>query len=100
MSDYAIHLDNFEGPLDLLLHLIKKNEMDIYDIPMAAITAQYLGIIDSMKTLNLDIAGEYLLMAATLVHIKSKLLLPKIVEEEEETEEEDLVPCAALVLAD
>ena len=95
MTDYAIHLENFEGPLDLLLHLIKKNEMDIYDIPMAEITAQYIGIIDSMKTLNLDVAGEYLLMAATLIHIKSKLLLPKIVEEEEEIEEED--PRAELV---
>ena len=95
MHSYAIQLENFEGPLDLLLHLIKKNEMDVYDIPMAEITAQYLTILDAMKTLNLDVAGEFLLMAATLLHIKSKLLLPKIVEEELEEEEED--PRAELV---
>ena len=95
MSGYDIHLENFEGPLDLLLHLIKKNEMDISDIPIAAITAQYLGILDAMKTLNLDIAGEFLLMAATLLHIKSKMLLPRIVEDETEEEEED--PRAELV---
>lgn len=95
MDGYAIQLENFEGPLDLLLHLIKKNEMDIYDIPMAAITEQYLSILDAMKTLNLDLAGEFLLMAATLLHIKSKLLLPKIVEEDLEEEEED--PRAELV---
>ncbi len=95
VDNYDIRLENFEGPLDLLLHLIKKNEMDIYDIPMAAITTQYLSILDAMKTLNLDLAGEFLLMAATLLHIKSKLLLPKIVEEELEDEEED--PRAELV---
>jgi segregation and condensation protein A len=95
MDNYDIKLENFAGPLDLLLHLIKKNEMDIYDIPMAAITQQYLSILDAMKTLNLDVAGEFLLMAATLLHIKSKLLLPKIVEDELEEEEED--PRAELV---
>lgn len=95
MDSYAIHLENFEGPLDLLLHLIKKNEMDINDIPMAAITEQYLAILDTMKILNLDLAGEFLLMAATLLHIKSKLLLPKLVEDEPEEEEED--PRAELV---
>jgi segregation and condensation protein A len=95
MSGYDIHLENFEGPLDLLLHLIKKNEMDISDIPIAEITGQYLGILDAMKTLNLDIAGEFLLMAATLLHIKSKMLLPRIVEDEAEQEEED--PRAELV---
>ena len=67
MNNYAIQLDNFEGPLDLLLHLIKKHEMDIYDIPMTAITEQYLAILDAMKTINLDVAGEFLLMAATLL---------------------------------
>ena len=72
MDNYAIQLENFEGPLDLLLHLIKKNEMDVYDIPMAEITRQYLSILDAMKSLNLDMAGEFLLMAATLLHIKSK----------------------------
>lgn len=95
MDAYAIQLENFEGPLDLLLHLIKKNEMDLHDIPMAAITRQYLEILDAMKTLNLDVASEFLLMAATLIHIKSKLLLPKIVEDELEEDEED--PRAELV---
>jgi len=57
MDNYAIQLENFEGPLDLLLHLIKKNEMDVYDIPMAEITRQYLSILDAMKSLNLDLAG-------------------------------------------
>ncbi len=89
-----IHLDNFEGPLDLLLHLIKTHEMDIYDIPMVEITEQYLGIIDQMKQLDLDVAGEFLLVAATLIHIKSRLLLPlneELVEEEEEDPRAELV---------
>lgn len=90
-----VRIDAFEGPLDLLLHLIKKNEVDIYDIPIAAITAQYLTYIDAMKTLNLDIAGEFLLMAATLLHIKSRLLLPQAEEEIEDEEGED--PRAELV---
>lgn len=90
-----IRTDKFEGPLDLLLHLIKKNEMDIYDIPIAEITTQYVAYLDAMKTLNLDIAGEFLLMAATLVHIKSRLLLPSTQDEEPEEEEED--PRAELV---
>lgn len=92
---YQVKIENFEGPLDLLLHLIKKNEMDIYDIPMAEITTQYLAFIDAMKSLNLDVAGEFLLMAATLIHIKSRLLLPASEEEDLEEEEED--PRAELV---
>ncbi len=92
---YEIKIENFEGPLDLLLHLIKKNEMDIYDIQVAEITEQYLAVIDSMKSLNLDVAGEFLLMAATLLHIKSKLLLPQ--HEDEEAEEEEVDPRAELV---
>ena len=82
--DYEVKLDIFEGPLDLLLYLIKKNELDIYNIPIALITKQYLEYIDILKTLNLDLAGEYLVLAATLVHIKSKLLLPEAPEEGEE----------------
>ncbi len=74
---YPVKLASFEGPLDLLLHLIKKNEVSIYDIPIALITAQYLGTIALMQELDLDIAGEYLVMAATLIHIKSKMLLPR-----------------------
>jgi segregation and condensation protein A len=72
-----VRLDNYEGPLDLLLHLIKKNEVNIYDIPIAIITAQYLDTIQLMQELDLDVAGEYLVMAATLIHIKSKMLLPR-----------------------
>ena len=74
---FPVKLDNFEGPLDLLLHLIKKNELNIHDIPIALITAQYLDAIQLMQELNLDVAGEFLVMAATLIHIKSKLLLPR-----------------------
>lgn len=84
-----IKLEIFEGPLDLLLHLIKKNEVDIYDIPITAITEQYLEYIEMMKELNLDVAGEFLLMAATLIHIKSKMLLPVSEEITEEEEGED-----------
>jgi segregation and condensation protein A len=72
-----IHLENFQGPLDLLLHLIKKHELNIYDIPIALITQQYLDTIHLLQELNLDVAGEFLVMAATLIHIKSKMLLPR-----------------------
>jgi segregation and condensation protein A len=72
-----VRLDNFEGPLDLLLHLIRKHELNIYEIPIALITAQYLETIQLMQELNLDVAGEFLVMAATLIHIKSKMLLPR-----------------------
>ena len=92
---YQVNIEEFEGPLDLLLHLIKKNEVDIYNIPIAAITRQYLGYIDLLKDLNLDIAGEFLVMAASLLQIKSRMLLPPTVEEETEEEEED--PRAELV---
>ncbi len=85
--DYRIKLDVFEGPLDLLLYLIRKHEIDIYDIPISLITEQYVGYIDAMKSLNLDLAGEYLVLAATLLHIKSRMLLP--VHEETGEEEED-----------
>jgi segregation and condensation protein A len=84
---YSIKVPSFEGPLDLLLHLIKENKIDIYDIPIALITRQYLDYIEMMKELNLDIAGEFLLMAATLIHIKSRMLLP--VEEVTGEEPED-----------
>ncbi len=74
---YSVKLEAFEGPLDLLLHLIKKNEVDICDIPIASITAQYLSTIELMQEMNLDVAGEFLVMAATLIHIKSRMLLPR-----------------------
>lgn len=89
-----IRLENFSGPLDLLLHLIKSNEMDIYDIRIVEITEQYLNIIEQMKRLDLDVAGEFLLMAATLVHIKSRTLLPvsdDIADEEGEDPREELI---------
>lgn len=73
----AVHLDAFEGPLDLLLHLIKKNEINIYDIPIALITSQYLETVALIHQLDLDVAGEFLVMAATLIHIKSRMLLPR-----------------------
>jgi len=83
-ASYQIRLDQFEGPLDLLLHLIKKNEINIYDIPMALITRQYLEHISVMKSLNLQVAGEFLVLAATLILIKSKMLLPGEPDAEEE----------------
>jgi segregation and condensation protein A len=85
---YEIKLPAFEGPLDLLLHLIKENKIDIYDIPISFITGRYLEYIEMMKDLSLDIAGEFLVMAATLIHIKSRMLLP-LDEEAGEEEKED-----------
>lgn len=86
MMEYSVKIDAFEGPLDLLLHLINRYEIDIYDIPMAQITEQYLNFIHTMQSLELDVASEYLVMAATLLAIKSKMLLPK----NEETLNEEL----------
>jgi segregation and condensation protein A len=88
LEAYPVRLDVFEGPLDLLLHLIKRNEVNIYDIPIALITAQYLQYLELMQELNLDVAGEFLLMAATLIHIKSRMLLPRPDPTQEDTEED------------
>ena len=91
-ESYHVKLESFTGPLDLLLHLIRKHEVNIYDIPIALITQQYLEYLNLMKTLNLSFAGEFLVMAATLVQIKSRLLLPRDSEpvvEEGEGEAED-----------
>jgi segregation and condensation protein A len=98
-SPLNVRLEVFEGPLDLLLHLIKKNEIDIYNIPITVITQQYLQSLEMMKTLNLDVAGEFLLMAATLLHIKSKMLLPPGEEEPAEEGGEEIAedPRAELV---
>jgi len=82
--DYEVRLEIFEGPLDLLLHLIHKNEVDIFDIPIATITDQYLEYLEMMKVLNINVAGDFLVMASTLIHIKSRMLLPGYDEEEEE----------------
>jgi len=77
LADYPVRLLNFEGPLDLLLHLIRKHELNIYDIPIAVVTKQYLEYLDLMEELDLDLVGEFLVMAATLIHIKSRMLLPR-----------------------
>jgi segregation and condensation protein A len=90
-----VQLEIFEGPLDLLLHLIKKNEVSITDIPIATITEQYLATLDLMHSFNLDVAGEFLVMAATLIHIKSRMLLPA--GEDEPDEEEGVDPREELV---
>lgn len=92
---YEIKLDVFEGPLDLLLYLIRKNEIDIYNIPISLIAEQYLQYLEMMRSLNLDLAGEYLVLASTLVHIKSKMLLPPVEGESEDEDGED--PRAELV---
>jgi segregation and condensation protein A len=92
---YRIKLPMFEGPLDLLLYLIRKEEIDIYDIPIASITQQYLEYIGLMQELDLEVAGEFILMAATLIQIKVRMLLPKHELEGEEIDEED--PRAELV---
>jgi segregation and condensation protein A len=77
LDAFAVKLDNFDGPLDLLLYLIRKNELNIYDIPIVIITQQYLDAIHLLQELNLDVAGDFLVMAATLIHIKSRMLLPR-----------------------
>jgi segregation and condensation protein A len=92
---YSVKLEAFEGPLDLLIHLIKKNEVNIYDIPIALITRQYLEYVEVMQELNLDTVGEFLVMASTLIHIKSKMLLPRPDTTQGEETEED--PRDALV---
>src|SRR6056297_1239662 len=88
-EDYKVQLEVFEGPLDLLLYLIKKEEIDIYDIPIEHITEQYMEYLDMMKIMDLDIAGEFIVMASTLMLIKSRMLLPEEDRAEEEEEEED-----------
>ena len=89
-EQYSVHLDKFDGPMDLLLHLIKKNELDICDISIAVITRQYLDFIKVLKDLNLEVAGDFLVMAATLLQIKSRQLLPLDAQEEPEIDEADL----------
>lgn len=91
---YKVKLEIFEGPLDLLLYLIRKNEIDVYDIPIITITQQYLEYLDMMKALNLEIAGEFLVMAATLMHIKSRSLLPN--QEDENAAEQGPDPLEEL----
>jgi segregation and condensation protein A len=93
-DSYSVNLDQFQGPLDLLIHLIKKNEVNIYDIPIALITAQYLEFLSVIRELDLDVAGEFLVLAATLIHIKSRMLLPRADPTQEDPDED---PREALV---
>lgn len=87
-EDYQVNLsDVFEGPMDLLLHLIKKNEVNIYDIPIAVITKQYLEYLEWMKALNIDFAGEFIVMASTLTQVKSRMLLPAASDQDGEEED-------------
>ena len=94
LPGYPVRLEIFEGPLDLLLHLIRKHQVDIYDIPIALITRQYLDYLDLMQEMDLDIAGDFLVMAATLIHIKSRTLLPRPDPAQEDPDED---PREALV---
>ena len=87
-QEYQVQLEIFEGPMDLLLHLIRKNKVDIYDIPIALIMDQYLKYLDMMRSLNIDVAGDFLEMAATLAYIKSRMLVPRVGSEEEDQEED------------
>ena len=90
-EEYQVRLEVFEGPLDLLLYLIKKDEVDIYDIPIERITTQYVQYLDLMRMLDLNVAGEFIVMAATLMQIKARMLLPQapVEEGEEEADEND-----------
>ena len=85
----SVHLPVFEGPLALLLHLIEKNKLDIYDIPIVEITRQYLDYLKSWDDMNMEVASEFIVMAATLISIKARRLLPAAVEEQEEEEDEE-----------
>lgn len=97
-NDFAIRLPAFEGPLDLLLYLIRRNEVDIYDIPIERVTTQYIEILDSMENLDLEIAGEFFVMAATLMYIKSRMLLPqKDQGSNQDVEDDDIDPRWELV---
>ena len=96
-SVISVKLDAFDGPLDLLLHLIEKNKVSIYDIPIVLITEQYLEYVNQMDHEDLDVVSDFLVMAATLLDIKSRMLLPKVEKEEEEDEEDEEDPRAELV---
>ncbi len=89
-QEYTVRLKAFEGPLDLLLHLIEKNKIDIYDIPIAVLTDQYLSYLDQFREFNIEVASEFLIMAATLLQIKSRILLPdQDIESDDEQSDED-----------
>jgi len=90
-NKYAIKIENFEGPLDLLCHLIDKNKMNIFDIKLSEITDQYIEYINKMEEMNLEVTSEFLVMASTLIYLKSKSVLPKNTDDEEEISEEELL---------
>ena len=90
-NKYALRLDNFEGPLDLLVFLIDKNKMDIYEVKISDIAEQYIAFLKQQEELNLEVASEFVVMATTLILLKSKSLLPKTVEDEAELTEEELL---------
>jgi len=94
-----VHLDKFEGPLDVLLHLIRSQELDVFDIPLAMITKQYLGILELQEDLDLEIAGDYLVMASTLMQLKSRMLLPRPEVDEEGNEVDPRAELAAQLIA-
>ncbi len=96
MTEYKVKLEIFAGPLDLLLYLVRKDEVDIYDIPIAGITDQYIKYIEMLRSLDIDLAGDFLVMAATLMEIKSAMLLP-VVEEDQDQDQETLDPRTELV---
>lgn len=97
-NDFAIRLPTFEGPMDLLLYLIRRSEVDIYDIPIERVTEQYIEILGSMETLDLEVAGEFFVMASTLMYIKSRMLLPKSDQgNNEDVEDDDIDPRWELV---
>ena len=97
-NDFAIKLPSFEGPLDLLLYLIRRSEVDIYDIPIERVTEQYIDTLRSMETLDLEVAGEFFVMASTLMYIKSRMLLPKKDQgANEDVEDDDVDPRWELV---
>ena len=97
-NDFAIRLPTFEGPMDLLLYLIRRSEVDIYDIPIERVTEQYIEILGSMETLELEVAGEFFVMASTLMYIKSRMLLPKSDQgSNEDVEDDDIDPRWELV---
>lgn len=88
MEQYSVRLEGFQGPMELLMHLIDKNKIDIYDIPIASLTEQYIDYLDQFREFNIEIASEFLLMAATLLQIKSRMMLPKKSKPQEEAEED------------
>ena len=95
---YEVHLENFEGPLDLLLYFIQRDKIDIYDIPIAHITGEYLQYLDLMEVMNLSVAGEFILLAATLMHIKARMLLPRPEPTEDEPLEDPREPLVQRLL--